>query len=149
MRMEIRVSNIQAAKTLDELLDRVTGSGETVVIERDGKPAVQLVPAKKSDKTIADLVELLRSWEPLNDGWAEGVEEAIRIGNQPQENPWERQSIPVSSSPPNAVRPRSSQDLCEVVRHAEKGRTSDRLARLDGRSHRSAPKLQRDHARPS
>jgi antitoxin (DNA-binding transcriptional repressor) of toxin-antitoxin stability system len=88
--MEIRVSNIEAAKTLDELLDRVTSGGETVVIEREGKPAVQLVPAKKPDATIADLVELLRSWEPLNDGWAEGVEEAIRMGNQPQEDPWER-----------------------------------------------------------
>ncbi|HEV7301009.1 MAG TPA: hypothetical protein VGN72_16700 [Tepidisphaeraceae bacterium] len=94
--MEIRVSNIEAAATLDALLERVRSSGETVVIEKDGQPAGRIVPldsaAPKRTGTGADLVALLRSWEPLNDGWAEGVEEAIRLGNQPMtvEDPWER-----------------------------------------------------------
>ncbi len=90
--MEIRVSNIEAAKSLDELLDRAANSTDTVIIERDGEPVAHLIPAKKADATVADLVGLLRTWTPLNDGWAEGVEEAIRIGNTPMvvEDPWER-----------------------------------------------------------
>lgn len=31
--------------------------------------------------TIADLVALLKSFPKVDDGWAEGVEEAIRLGN--------------------------------------------------------------------
>lgn len=67
-----------------------------MVIEKDGDPAGRIVPveseAAKRTGTGADLVALSRSWEPLNDGWAEGVEEANRIGNQPVtvEDPWER-----------------------------------------------------------
>ncbi len=100
--MELHITSREAAATLEELLDRVSGKGDTVVIEREGKPPVQLVStsptnappslAGASTGTMADLVEILRAWPRQDDGWAEGVEEAVRFGNQPMslEDPWDR-----------------------------------------------------------
>ena len=99
--MELRISSQAAASSFDTLLDRVSSAGDTIVIERDGKPVGRLVPiAAESASTarpftaedidaIAKLVEIGRE---LNDGWAEAVEEAVRLGNQPVslENPWNR-----------------------------------------------------------
>jgi antitoxin (DNA-binding transcriptional repressor) of toxin-antitoxin stability system len=98
--MELRVSNLEAAATLDSLLDRVKESGEPILIERDGQVAGKLVPVPASTEvkptgqaTVRDLMELLRTWEPMDDGWAEAVEDAIRVGNTPlteKDDPWAR-----------------------------------------------------------
>lgn len=45
--------------------------------------------ATARDKTMRDLITLLESSPGLNDGWAEAVEEVIRIGNTPPaESTW-------------------------------------------------------------
>ena len=101
--MELHVSSREAAASLEELLDRVSEGGATVVIEREGKAPVRLVstapmagPSLLADRgstgTMADLVEILRAWPRQDEGWAEGVEEAVRFGNQPiaPEDPWDR-----------------------------------------------------------
>lgn len=88
--MELHVTSQEAASTLDELLDRV-GAGESVVIEREGKVVARLIRPEPKGGTGRDLVELLRFMPRANDGWAEGVEQAIRLGNQPVELPeWDR-----------------------------------------------------------
>ena len=99
--MELHVTSQEAAASLEELLDRVSGGDTTVVIEREGKPPVHLIspssgiPEQSTDGptgTMADLVEMLRAWPRHDDGWAEGVEEAVRLGNRPMsaEDPWDR-----------------------------------------------------------
>jgi len=88
--MELRVTSREAAASLEELLDRVSGGGDTVVIEREGMVVGQLVPpvpATGRARTMRDLVEFLRTMPRQDDGWAEGVEEAIRLGNQPMTLP--------------------------------------------------------------
>ena|SRR5437870_10160374 len=99
--MELRVSNREAAAALDELLDRVSARGDTVVIEREGRPVGRLVSAADSvpggakgngaRASFRDLVELIRSSPRLDDGWADAVEEAARLGNRPlaPEPPWD------------------------------------------------------------
>jgi antitoxin (DNA-binding transcriptional repressor) of toxin-antitoxin stability system len=99
--MELRVSNKEAAASLDALLDRVSGRGDTVVIERDGRPIGKLVPtqaavpgasaANGSGTTMRDLVRLVHSFPSVDDGWADGVEQAVRAGNWPlpPESPWD------------------------------------------------------------
>lgn len=88
--MELRISVEQAAASLDALLDRVNASGESVIIERGGKPVGRLTPT--SQATMSNLVGLLESWQKSDDGWADAVEEAVRAGNQPliPESPWDR-----------------------------------------------------------
>ena len=96
--MDLRVSSRDAASLLDELLDRVT-DGSTVVIERNGLPIAKLISAsdtKDAGKLMSaddarEVQRLLESGRSLNDGWAEGVEEAVRLGNQPMklEDPWD------------------------------------------------------------
>ena len=99
--MELHVTSREAAASLEALLDRVSGGDTTVVIEREGKPPVHLVsptqgarlaPTDVPTGTMSDLVEILRAWPRFDDGWAEGVEEAVRLGNQPMssEDPWDR-----------------------------------------------------------
>lgn len=98
--MELHVSSKEAAATLDELLDRVSTAGDTVIVERDGRPVARLLPAEQSSTvgrvlTPADFDALRRLAEigrSLNDGWAEAVEEGVRLANQPisVEDPWDR-----------------------------------------------------------
>ncbi len=90
--MELRVSSQQAAASLDHLLDRVSNGGDEVVIERGGVPVGKLVAAGAgaspadapapftpgAPATVDDLVEVLRAWPALDDGWADAVEDAIR-----------------------------------------------------------------------
>jgi len=98
--MELRVSNRQAAASLDQLLDRVSGQGDTVIIERDGRAVGRLVSADPASArasgngagaSFRELVEVLRSLPASDDGWADAVEEAARLGNRPPptESPWD------------------------------------------------------------
>jgi len=98
--MELRVSNRQAAASLDQLLDRVSGQGDTVIIERDGRAVGRLVSADAASvrpggngagASFRELVEVLRSSPASDDGWADAVEEAARLGNRlpPTESPWD------------------------------------------------------------
>jgi antitoxin (DNA-binding transcriptional repressor) of toxin-antitoxin stability system len=93
--MEMRVSSREAAASLEVLLDRVNGEGDTVVvIERDGHPVAKLVPVRPQPGPGMgrDFVRLLQSLPKGDDGWADAVEEAVRLGNQPvvPESPWDR-----------------------------------------------------------
>jgi len=85
-----RVSATEAARRFSDLLNRVRYRGETFIIERGGEPVGELRPASPRRMTGADLAFLLRSLPPVDDGFAEAVEEGIR--NQPSlpESPWER-----------------------------------------------------------
>lgn len=95
--METRVSIEKAALSLGELLEQVNLSREPIVIERNGRALGRLSPivgesTAKPRATARDLVDALRSSLHVDDGWAEGVEEAMRFGNQPTsgESPWDR-----------------------------------------------------------
>jgi prevent-host-death family protein len=99
--MELHVTSQEAAATLEDLLDRVSGGDTTVVIERDGRPVVKLIPVGQAPRQVGKLLTAgdiaaidaaIRVGRELNDGWAEAVEEAIRLGNQPMslEDPWDR-----------------------------------------------------------
>ena len=79
--MQNHLSVRQLVDSFDEVIERINGSGETLVIQRDGEAMCLILPAKPPTGTVADLMELLKKWPAADDGWAEGVEEAKRLGN--------------------------------------------------------------------
>ena len=85
-----RISATEAARRFSDLLNRVRYRGESFIIERGGEPVGELRPASPRRITGRDLAFLLRSLPPVDDGFADAVEEGVR--NQPSlpESPWER-----------------------------------------------------------
>ena len=84
------ISATQAARTFSDLLNRIHYRGETVVIERGGKPICEISPVKPRRFTGADLLALLRSLpKPDIDYW-DAVEEATQGKPTIPESPWER-----------------------------------------------------------
>ena len=83
------LSATEAARNFSELLNRVRYRGERFVIVRGGAAIGELRPAEPVRFTGRDLVALLRSLPPVDDGYLDAVEEFAR--NQPQvpENQWE------------------------------------------------------------
>jgi antitoxin (DNA-binding transcriptional repressor) of toxin-antitoxin stability system len=94
--MELHVTSQEAASTLDDLLDRVR-AGESVVIERDGQPVVRMVPltpagSNLTHEDVAAIQNAIERGRELDDGWADAVDDARRLGNQPprRKDPWDR-----------------------------------------------------------
>jgi hypothetical protein len=83
------LSATEAARNFSELLNRVRYRGERFVIVRGGSAIGELRPAEPLRFTGRDLVALLRSLPPVDDGFLDDVEEFAR--NQPQspEVEWE------------------------------------------------------------
>ena len=80
-----------AASRLGEIVDRVHGNGEAVVIVRGGEPVVRIVPVGLPGGRSRDLISVLRVWrenhpEP-DDQFAEVIEESRRAIRPPRD-PW-------------------------------------------------------------
>ena len=104
--MELRVTDTEAAATLPDLLDRVSGGGDTVIIERDGKPAVRLMPTdsppassdEPGPRKFTTGRDVQRRWANrpksflIDDAFEEGIAEYHRLYNAPKvpESPWDR-----------------------------------------------------------
>ena len=94
--MELHVTSREAAASLEELLDRVSSRSDTVTIERDGQPVAKLVavedavPLPGKLLTRDDIAAVVQAVGRLDDGWADAVEDAVRMGNVPAESPWDR-----------------------------------------------------------
>ena len=85
-----RLTATEAARGFSELLNRVRYRGESFLIERGGVPIGELRPAAPVPFTGADLLALLRSLPPVDDGFFEDVERAAAEQPGLPESPWER-----------------------------------------------------------
>lgn len=77
------VSATTAAKTFGQLVDRVRETRATYVVERGGKPVARISPASEATCTVADLIDLLRSREPLDGAYLDDVAHGQELWNQP------------------------------------------------------------------
>ena len=86
------ITATELARNLADYLNRVAYRGEQFTIVRNGKPLGELRPLSPTG-TAKDLIEALNTLEewPAGelDAFARDVEEARRLGNRPQRDPWE------------------------------------------------------------
>lgn len=88
--MESRISATQAARTFSDLLNRVRYRGEEFVIERGGEPVGRLIPARPATRTVADLVQLLRSIPKPDDEYWDILEDITKHQPPFPKSPWPR-----------------------------------------------------------
>ena len=73
--MEKRVTPHEVTEHLDEIIARVTRSGETLMVERDGQPVLQIGPPPKV-ATVGDLRRFFELFPPPDDEYIRHVNEA-------------------------------------------------------------------------
>jgi len=88
--MKTHISATQAARTFSDLINRVRYRGEEFIVERGGEPVCQIIPAQPVVRTVADLVQLLRTIpKPDEEYWE--ILEAITTHQPPlPSSPWQR-----------------------------------------------------------
>jgi antitoxin (DNA-binding transcriptional repressor) of toxin-antitoxin stability system len=88
--MKTRISATHAARAFSDLLNRVRYRGEEFIVERGGEPVCQIVPARPAVRTVADLVQLLRTVPRPDDEYIDILEDITK--NQPSlpPSPWPR-----------------------------------------------------------
>jgi antitoxin (DNA-binding transcriptional repressor) of toxin-antitoxin stability system len=88
--METRIGATQAARTFSDLINRVRYRGEEFVIERGGQPVCRVVPVRPVGRTVADLVQVLRSTPAPDPGYWDALEEIIEHQPALPKSPWRR-----------------------------------------------------------
>ena len=88
----LRVSATEAAKNFGELVNRVRETGATYVVERGGRPVVQVAPVASARCTVADLVGLLQSEARADRELLTAIARGVKAANRPRvpEDPWAR-----------------------------------------------------------
>jgi len=81
----------EAAKNFGALVDRVREERATYVVERAGAPVVRISPVERTGATVADLVDLFRAPDRLDETCLREVERGIAFLNRPApvKTPWE------------------------------------------------------------
>lgn len=86
-----RLSATALAKRLSDVLNRVHYQGETVLVERSGKPLCQITPVPGSlDFYLSDLVTLLDSLPSTDEEWAEAVRRGVAEQDEFEGFEWPR-----------------------------------------------------------
>ncbi len=79
-----RVSLTDLRRNLGRVIARVEDRDEPVIVERDGRPVCQIVPAPPAAvRTLGDLVEYMRRTPGPGKEWADRVAEGV--ASQPVE----------------------------------------------------------------
>jgi prevent-host-death family protein len=88
--MELRITATEAARTFSDLLNRVRYRGEAFVVERAGEPVCRIVPAGAPQRTVGDLVHLLREIPRPDEEYLSAVEELAKRQPAMPKTPWPR-----------------------------------------------------------
>ena len=88
--MKSRISATEAARSFSELMNRVRYRGESFVVELNGKPICEILPARPPKFTGADLAELLRSLPKPDEEYLALLEELIAKQPSVVESGWQR-----------------------------------------------------------
>jgi len=81
--MESRVTEIEVTTRFGDFVDRVSRSGESFIVERDGKPVMRLEPVRPRGATLADLEAYFSRNLPPDPEFARDVQDVIdsqRVG---------------------------------------------------------------------
>jgi len=86
-----RLTATELARKLSDVLNRVYYQGETVVVERGGKPVCQLTPAPAPLAfQLSDLVTLFDSMSAAGEEWAEAVARGVAEQDEFEGFEWPR-----------------------------------------------------------
>jgi antitoxin (DNA-binding transcriptional repressor) of toxin-antitoxin stability system len=88
--MKFHLSATQAVRQFSELLNRVRYRGEEFVIERGGEPVCEIIPARLATRTVADLVQALRTIPKPDDEYWDTVEDITKHQQPLPPSPWQR-----------------------------------------------------------
>jgi prevent-host-death family protein len=77
------VTASEAAKNFGGLVDKVREERAVYVVERAGTPVVRIAPVDPPTATVADLVDLLRGPDRLDERYLREVEHGVAFLNQP------------------------------------------------------------------
>ena len=88
--MKSHISATHAARHFSDLLSRVRYRGEAFVVEREGEPICEIIPARPVARTVADLVRLLRSIPKPDDEYWDTVEGLTTYQPPLPPSPWLR-----------------------------------------------------------
>ena len=73
--METKLSPVDLANDLSDILERVRGRGERFAIERDGETVAVLAPPPRMGITIEELIARVGDLKMPGDGFADDLEE--------------------------------------------------------------------------
>lgn len=94
-----RISATELGKNLSDVLNRVHYRGETVLVERGGKPVCQIAPLVHiEDFTLTNLMEVLGSLGEPGSAYAEAVRAGIAEQDNFEGTHWPHSSTRASSS---------------------------------------------------
>jgi prevent-host-death family protein len=88
--MKSRISATEAARSFSELMNRVRYHGESFVVERNGKPICEILPARPPSFSGAELASLLRSLPKPDEEYLALVEELIAKRPTVAKSGWQR-----------------------------------------------------------
>jgi prevent-host-death family protein len=88
--MKSRISATEAARSFSELMNRVRYHGESFVVERNGKPICEILPARPLSFSGAELASLLRSLPKPDEEYLALVEELIAKRPTVAKSGWQR-----------------------------------------------------------
>jgi len=86
--MESYISATEAARNFSDILNRVRYGGEEFVIRRGRDVVCRIVPNRPPKRTVADLVELLRSLPKPDGGYGKAVDAIVKHQPSLPESPW-------------------------------------------------------------
>jgi prevent-host-death family protein len=90
--MKSRISATEAARSFSELMNRVRYRGESFIVERNGKPICEILPARPPRFTGGELAKLLRSLPKPDEEYLALVEELIAKQPSVADSGWQRKS---------------------------------------------------------
>jgi len=87
------IAATEAAKTFGRLVNRVSETRATYVIERGGTPVARIGPIDAKESTAGSVMDALRASGPaFDDEYAARVKRGVASANKPHvpKNPWAR-----------------------------------------------------------
>lgn len=86
-----KISATDAARSFSDVVARVHYRGEEFVVEKGGEAVCRISPVGQgaAKSTIADLLQLLETMPPIDDGYREIVRELTRKQPKLPRSPWE------------------------------------------------------------
>jgi antitoxin (DNA-binding transcriptional repressor) of toxin-antitoxin stability system len=87
------IAATEAAKTFGRLVNRVSETRATYVIERGGTPVAKIGPIDAKESTASAVMDALRAARSaFDEAYVASVKRGVRRGNKPDvpKNPWAR-----------------------------------------------------------
>jgi antitoxin (DNA-binding transcriptional repressor) of toxin-antitoxin stability system len=91
MALPKKISATDAARSFSDVVARVRYRGEEFVVEKGGEAVCRISPIgqETAKSTIGDLLAVLKSAPPVDDGYQEAVLELTRKQPKLPRSPWE------------------------------------------------------------